>query len=378
MKPIYYTKPSITSLEIAYANDAVTNGWGENCYDFILKFEKAFSAYLGVKHAIATSSCTGALTLGISALGLKPGDEVIVGDINWIASIAPIVNLGAKPVFVDILQDTWCIDPDKIESAINSNTKAIVAVHLYGNLAEMAAIRKIAQKHNLALIEDSAEALGSEINGQKAGTFGDFSVFSFHGTKIITTGEGGMFATNDDQLAEKVKTLNNHGRVNGCKKQFWCDFVGYKFKMSNVQAAIGCAQIERFSELLNKKREIFFNYRRLFSELPDIYMNPEKNGTLNSFWMPTIVFGQSWNFDREKLLEELKREKIDGRVFFYPLSSMPMFSPVRENFVSYEIYSKAINLPSYHDLTLEDQNRVFEVVKKFLLKGNDLKWNLKK
>ena len=199
---IYYTKPSITELEVRYATDAAANGWGEKCYEYIHRFEEAFKAHLGVKYAIATSSCTGALHMGMAALGIGPGDEVIMADTNWIATAAPIVHLGAKPVFVDILADSWCLDPALVEAAITPRTKAIVAVHLYGNLCEMDALLAIGEKHGIPVIEDAAEAIGSVYHGKRAGSMGKFGTFSFHGTKTVTTGEGGMFVTNDAALYE--------------------------------------------------------------------------------------------------------------------------------------------------------------------------------
>jgi perosamine synthetase len=198
---IPYTKPSITELEIKYATDAASNGWGNNCYAYIDRFEKAFKEHLGVKYAIATSSCTGAIHMGLSALGIGPGDEVILADTNWIASASPITYLGAKPVFVDILSDTWCLDPDKVESAITSRTKAIIAVHLYGNLCEMDRLLEIGEKYKITVIEDAAEAIGSDYHGKKAGSIGEFGTFSFHGTKTVTTGEGGMFVTNNNDFS---------------------------------------------------------------------------------------------------------------------------------------------------------------------------------
>ena len=235
---IYYTKPSITEREIRYAADAVTHGWGERCYEYIARFEQLFKLHLGVRHAIATSSGTGALHLGMAALNIGLGDEVILADINWIASAAPIIHLGAKPVLVDVLPDTWCLDPAAVEAAITPRTKAILAVHLYGNLCDMDALAAIAQKHGLHLIEDAAEAVGSIWHDRRAGSMGTFGAFSFHGTKTITTGEGGIFVTDDDALYEHVLTLSNHGRARGEKRQFWPECVGYKYKMSNVQAAI--------------------------------------------------------------------------------------------------------------------------------------------
>ena len=189
---INYTKPSITQLEVAYAADAAKNGWGNACYGYINKFEELFANHLGVKHVIATSSCTGALHMGLYALEIKKNDEIILADTNWIATASPITHLGATPVFVDILLDTWCLDPQKVESAITNKTKAIIATHLYGNLCEMNELIEISKRYKIPIIEDTAEGIGSSYNGKKAGTFGLFSTFSFHGTKTVTTGEGGM------------------------------------------------------------------------------------------------------------------------------------------------------------------------------------------
>ena len=259
VRNIPYTKPSITELEVDFATDAALNGWGEHCYDYIVRFEEAFKTYLGVKYAIATSSCTGALHMGMHALGIEPGDEVIMADTNWIATAAPIVHLGATPVFVDIQSDSWCLDPEQVEAAITPKTKAIVAVHLYGNLCEMDALLTIGERYGIPVIEDAAEAVGSVYHLKRAGSMGRFGAFSFHGTKTITTGEGGMFVTNDPDLYEQVLTLSNRAGA-GSSKQFWPDMVGFKYKMSNIQAAIGCAQMQRI-ETLTLKEEIFAMYR---------------------------------------------------------------------------------------------------------------------
>lgn len=362
---IYYTKPSITDLEVEYATDAARNGWGERCYEYITRFEDAFNAHLGVKYAIATSSCTGALHMGMAALGIGPGDEVIMADTNWIATASPIVQLGAKPVFVDILPDSWCIDPAQVESAITPRTKAIVAVHLYGNVCEMDALLKIGLKHGIPVIEDAAEAIGSQYHGKRAGSMGVFGAFSFHGTKTITTGEGGIFVTNDPELYETVLTLSNHGRARNQSKQFWPDMVGFKYKMSNIQAAIGCAQMERVDELIQGKRRVFERYAASLTGLP-LVMNPEPEGVVNGFWMPSIVVDRSASFDRELLLRTLKDDGIDGRVFFWPLSSLAMFESKPENLNSYAIPATALNLPSYHDLSSDEIDRVCSHIKKSL------------
>jgi perosamine synthetase len=360
---IPYTKPSITELEVRYATDAAAHGWGEKCYEYIQRFEAAFAEYLGVRHAIATSSCTGAFHMGLAACGVGPGDEVIMADTNWIATVAPVVHLGATPVFVDILPDTWCIDPDAAERAITPRTKAIVAVHLYGNLCAMDPLIALGEKYGIPVIEDAAEALGSIHAGRRAGAMGRFGVFSFHGTKTLTTGEGGMFVTNDGDLYEHVLTLSNHGRARGQTKQFWPDMVGFKYKMSNIQAAIGYGQMERIDELTARKREILAYYRQALADLPGVAMNPEPTDGVNGAWMPTAVFAPATGVTREGLQDDFARENIDARVFFHPLSSLPMFEP-RDNPHAWDIPGRAINLPSFHDITEQEQARVVQVIRR--------------
>jgi perosamine synthetase len=363
MKPkIFYTKPSITELEINYATDAAKNGWGEKCYEYIDKFESKFKEYTGAKYAIATSSCTGALHMGLSALGVGLGDEVILADTNWIASAAPITYLGAKPIFVDILTDTWCLDPEKVEAAITPKTKAIIAVHLYGNLCEMDKLMAIGEKYGIPVIEDAAEAIGSFWTDKHAGTMGKFGVFSFHGTKTLTTGEGGMFVTNDAEFYEHVLTLSNHGRSRNQLKQFWPDMIGFKYKISNIQAAIGCAQIERIEELTKKKHEILSAYRNNLLDIPGLKMNPEPKDGQNGAWMPTAVFDSKSTITRKILQDAFAEENIDARVFFWPLSSMSIFNSIKSNTISWSISNRAINLPSYHEISSSEIERVSAVI----------------
>jgi perosamine synthetase len=359
---IPYTKPSITNIEVQYATDAAANGWGDKCYDYINRFEEGFKKHLGVQYAIATSSCTGALHMGMAALGIGPGDEVIMADTNWIATASPIVQLGAVPVFVDILPDTWCLDPERVEAAITPRTKAIVAVHLYGNLCNMDELIAIGSKYGIPVIEDAAEAIGSIYKGKRAGSIGKFGSFSFHGTKTMTTGEGGIFVTNDSDLFERVLTLSNHGRASNQAKQFWPDLVGFKYKMSNIQAAIGCGQIERIEELIDRKREIFSYYKNALSGVDGVSLNPESGHTSNGFWMPNIVFDKSRSISREQLQKAFSVENIDARVFFWPLSSLPIFDDNLGNLNSYGIPERSINLPSFHDITKNEQDRVVNVL----------------
>lgn len=369
MSRIYYTKPSITALEVGYAADAAEHGWGPKCYEYISRFESLFSEHLGVAHAVATSSCTGAIHLGMAALGIGPGDEVILGDINWIASAAPITYLGARPVLVDVLADSWCVDPDAVEAAITPRTKAILAVHLYGNLCDLDRLCEIGRRHGIPVIEDAAEAIGSVWHGRRAGSIGAFGTFSFHGTKTITTGEGGMFVTQDEALYQRVLTLNNHGRAASQTKQFWPDELGFKYKMSNIEAAIGCGQVERIDVLIARKREIFHAYQEAFADLGDlVVMNPEPAGTQNGYWMPTLIVAETLQFDRERLLAKFSEAQIDGRVFFWPLSSLPMFEEqVVDNPVAASLSPRGINLPTYHDMSELDIARVVGVVRDVLL-----------
>ncbi len=360
-------KPSITKLEVSYVNDAIRTGWGQKCYDYLNRFEIQFAKYECVKHSLATSSCTGAIHLALLAMGVKTGDEVIVPELTWIASVEPVLYIGAKPVFVDVIEDTWCIDPKKIRESITKKTKAIIAVHLYGNVCEMDEIMKIANEHNLFVIEDAAEGLGSEYKGKKVGSIGHAGLFSFHGTKTISTGEGGILVTNSEPIYEKAKILNDHGRnpKDPDHKTFWMREYGYKYKMSNLQAAMGLAQIERVVELVERKRQIFDWYADLLRDVP-CKMNPEQKYAKNSYWLPTLIFDKSLNIDRDAYFTYMKECKIDCRPFFYPLSSLPLFKKKRINHVSYDIYSRGVNLPSYHDLSKKDVTRIVNAIKDFI------------
>jgi len=356
-----YVAPSIGDLEAEYALDAVRTGWGARCYDYIHRFEAAFRAHLGVNHAVATSSCTGAMELGLAGLGIGPGDEVILADTNWVATIAPIIHRGAAPVLVDIRPDTWCIDPELAEAAITPRTKAIVATHLYGNLCDMAALLDIGQRHGIAVIEDAAEAIGSTYGGRAAGSLGTFGVFSFHGTKTITTGEGGMFVTNDPALFETVDTLANHGRAKTQTKQFWPDMIGFKHKMSNVEAAIGCAQLERVHELVAAKRAILHAYQEALESTGLITLNPELPDTHIGAWMSNAVYAESAAVTRERLLHVFGERDVDARVFFYPLSDIPAVDTSADTPIAHSIAARSINLPSAVTMTTEQQDRVIEI-----------------
>jgi len=220
----------------------------------------------------------------------------------------------------------------------------------------------IGVKHGIPIIEDAAEAIGSVYHGKRAGSMGRFGSFSFHGTKTLTTGEGGMFVTNDDDLYETVLTLSNHGRARGQKKQFWPDMVGFKYKMSNIQAAIGCAQMERIETLINRKRQILQYYKNAFSETPGLTLNPVFDEIMSGAWMPTVVFNPKLGVYRDGLLNRLAEANIDARVFFWPLSQLGLVDSVHATPLSQCIADRAINLPSFHDITIKELEQVVATI----------------
>jgi len=245
--------PWITEKEISYVADAAANDWYENAGNYVRRFEDAFAGYVGRKFALSLPSCTSGLHLSLLALGVGKGDEVIVPDVTWIASSAPISYVGARPVFVDIDPATWCISTDAVTAAISDRTRAVIAVDLYGSMPDMAALLSVTEAHGVPLIEDAAEAIGSRYAGSLAGSFGETSVFSFHGSKTLTTGEGGMVVTDREDLYERMSMLRDHGRMPGDTSFFNAE-VAYKYKMSSLQAALGLAQVERVEELIARKR----------------------------------------------------------------------------------------------------------------------------
>ena len=359
-KLILTAGPSITEKEISYVTDAVTNGWNNDWNKYIVNFENEFSQYIGVENAITTSSCTGALHLGLLALGIGPGDEVIVPEITWVATASAVAYVGATPVFCDIEEGSWCMDVKSAESLITSKTKAIFPVHLYGHPANMPEVMELANKYNLKVIEDAAPSIGAEVGGQKTGSFGDVAGFSFQGAKIMVTGEGGMLVTNNQSIFDRVKSLGDHGR--DPSQPYASIEVGYKYKMSNLQAALGLAQIERADELVNRKREINALYNKLLSSNDRVKVSSELEGCKSIHWMTSIeLIGASFE-DRENFMKKLKENMIDSRPVFSPMSSLPMFNKGKENPVAYRIGSSAVNLPSGHNLNNSDIEYICKII----------------
>ncbi len=364
--------PWITEKEIDYVTDAVSNAWYANANIYHERFEKAFSDYIGVRFSISLPSCTSAIHLSLLALGIGPGDEVIVPDVTWIASAAPITHVGATPVFADIDSRTWCLSSQSFEECITKKTKAVIPVDLYGNMPEMDAIRNLAKQYGIAVIEDAAEAVGSEYKGKKAGSFGDTGVFSFHGSKTITTGEGGMLVTDRKDLYDRAMFLRDHGRKPG-DKMYRNTEIAYKYKMSCLQAALGLAQLERIEDLLARRRQIFSWYQRELVDLKDVTLNNEATSTKNTYWMITMILDPKFGMDKDRFIGLMNEKSIDCRPFFRPLSFIPAYKDLeqsqharRRNKVGHEISRYGINLPSGLNLTEEKVRYVCSALKGIL------------
>ena len=346
-------EPEIGEEELRNVVEAVKSGWISSKGEFIEKFERSFSKYIGVKHGVATSNGTVALHLALVALGIGQGDEVIVPDLTFAATINAVLYTGATPVIVDIDPNYWCIDPSKLEDAITPRTKAMIAVHLYGHPCDMDAIVEIAEKHDLYVIEDAAEAHGAEYKGRKVGSFGEISCFSFYGNKIITTGEGGMCLTNDDELAEKMKILRDHGM--SPRKRYWHDSIGFNYRMTNLQAAIGLAQLGKIEKFLEKKRKIAKIYEEELSQLECITLHPEMPWAKCVYWLYSILIDENAKLSREELMRKLESQGIETRNFFYPLHEMPPYlGYAKPPYKASEISKRGLNLPSSVKLEEED------------------------
>ena len=344
-KMILTAGPSISAKEAAYSFDAALNGWNSDWSKYLTRFEKSFAEYVGVKYALATSSCTGALQIALMALDIGPGDEVIVPDQTWVATANAVRYTGAIPVFADIELDTWNIDARSVESLITSKTKAIIAVHMYGHPARMNAILAVAEKYGLKVVEDAAPAIGAEWQGKRCGSFGAFAAFSFQGAKLMVTGEGGMLVTDDDALYAKVYKIWDQGR--NPSRTFWIDEDGVKFKMSNIQAALGLAQLERVDELIEMKRRIFEWYQEGLEGLPHLSLNREVEGARSIYWMSSILLDKDARVSRDQLMQQLKSRKVDTRPVFPAISQYPIWPrPQQPQPNALHVGLQAINLPS--------------------------------
>ncbi|MCX6284356.1 MAG: DegT/DnrJ/EryC1/StrS family aminotransferase [Bacteroidetes bacterium] len=353
-KRIQIARPSFLGNEKKYVLDALESGWISSIGPYIERFEMEFARYHGMKHAVATHNGTIALHLALAASGITNGDEVIVPDLTFIATSNSVRYCNATPLLTDVETNDWNISPGCIRNAIGEATKAIMPVHLYGNPARMVEIMNIAAEHNLVVIEDCAEATGALLQGRKVGTYGNISCFSFFGNKIMTTGEGGMCLTNDDELAEKMRILRDHGMNRN--KKYWYDNLGFNYRMTNMQAAVGLAQLEQLDSLLASRDAILMRYKEQLSSCKGICFQ-ETHGNRNVNWLVTVRL-QGMDFEtRDVVISELSLKHIDSRPVFYPIHFMSFYKdPVfmrGENPNSVLIAGEGLSLPTYVGLEEE-------------------------
>lgn len=354
--PVY--QPSLSGNEKKYVNECLDSTWISSKGRFIPEFERSFESWIGVRHAAAVSNGTVAIHLALVSLGIGLGDDVIVPTLTYVASVNSITYTGATPVFCDSLESTWQMDPEDVRRKISPRTRAIMAVHLYGQPCDMDELLKIAREYNLFLIEDCAEAFGTYYKGKHVGSFGEISTFSFFGNKTITTGEGGMVVTNDETLHDRVVHFKGQGLAK--HREYWHDVIGYNYRMTNICAAIGLAQLEQAKTFIVKKLQIAAWYQRELKGTP-VTFHSAVGDVQHSYWMCSILVPSST--DRDSLRKRLSDNGIETRPLFYPVHSMPMYAQHFQRYpVAESIGWRGINLPSYPALNESDVIEISSII----------------
>jgi perosamine synthetase len=353
-------EPFLGELELRYVSECVLSGWVSSAGPFVARFEEQFAAFCGCRHAVATSNGTTALHLALVALGIGPGDEVVVPTLTFIATANAVTYTGARPVFVESERSTWNIDPERVAAAITPRTKAIVPVHLYGHPAKMDALLEMAHEHGLFIVEDAAEAHGATYRGRPVGGMGDAGTFSFYGNKIVTTGEGGMVVCDDDDLAERLRMLRDHGTTPG--RRYHHPVVGFNYRLTNLQAALGVAQMERLDEILAAKHRIASRYGAALEQVPGITLPPEQPWAQNVYWLYSILVDEGeFGLSRDELMGRLDAAGVETRPVFPPVHTQPAYTggsyPVAE-----ELAARGLSLPSAVGLRDDEIDRVVDVI----------------
>lgn len=359
--PVY--QPCLTGNEKKYVDECLDTSWISSKGHFVTDFEKVFASYIGDRYGVAVFNGTVAIHLALMALDVKEGDEVIVPSFTYVASANPVVMVGATPVFVDSLMSSWQMDPADIERKITPRTKAVIAPHMYGHPCDMDAICKICADHRLYLVEDCAEAIGSQYHGRMIGSFGDISCFSFFGNKTITCGEGGMVVTNDSGLFHRAANLKNQGL--SPVREYWHDIIGYNYRMTNVQAAIGLAQFEHIGPMIAAKIDNARWYMEGLAGLPVIFHKPSEENIVHTYWMCSILCEDKKT--RDGLRAYLKENGVETRPTFNTIHTMPMYIgagagsfPVAE-----ALAERGVNLPSYPQLTQADIHEICGMIRSY-------------
>jgi len=358
---IAVTNPLFDDEEIELVSECIISGWVSSGGPFVKKFEQLMADYCNVKYAVSCSSATAGLHLSLMAANIGPGDEVIVPSLTFIATANAVTYTGAKPVFVDSEIETWNIDPGRIKEAITKRTKAIIPVHLYGHPADMDLINDIADDYNLLVIEDAAEAQGAIYKDRIVGSLSHIAIFSFFGNKVITTGEGGMIVTNNEEIAEKCRILRDHGM--SPDKRYWHEVIGYNYRMTNMQAALGVAQMGKIEKIISRKKEIAEEYKKHFQDIPGITLPANMEWAQSVYWLYTILIDNKITGCKvEKLMSALKAQGIDSRPVFPPVHTQPVYKNDRSLPVSEKISSIGISLPSASEIRDEDIKKVCDVI----------------
>lgn len=367
LRKIQVSQPLLTGNELAYVTECIRKNWISSQGMFVKQFEKMFSGFCGMEEGLAVSNGTVALHLALLAFGIEPGDEVIVPDFTFAATINAVLYTGATPVLVDVDDETWTMDPQDVERAITNRTRAIMPVHLYGQSCRMDELMEIARKEKILVVEDCAEAVGTQYKDSPVGGFGDAAGFSFYGNKTITTGEGGMVLFKDREIAEKARCLRDHGMDQN--RRYWHDHVGYNYRMTNIQAAIGVAQMERVSEFVAAKKAIGNFYTSALRDIHGIRTPPMTSWGINSYWLYTVIVDSKEAMSRDEMIAKLLLNGIETRPVFYPLHVMTPYQqysrgkgfPVTEH-----LSRNGLSLPSAVSLTTTDMNHVASSIRSIL------------
>ena len=373
--------PHISKIDQQYVSKALKlKSWYNRPYYFVEKFEKEFSKYCGRKFCLLTPNCTSAIHLFLHSLNLKKNDEIIIPESTWIATASPAFQTKAKVIFCDVEENNFCISLDSIKKLVTKKTKVIIAVDVYGNMPDFKNLEKYCKQKKIILLEDAAEGLGSSLNKKKAGSFGDASVFSFHRTKTITTGEGGALLLDNKKMFTRCRMLRDHGRHPWTKDLFNEEF-SFKYMPSNIQGALACSQLSKISLLLKLKRNIFLNYKFNLKKIKnEILMNQDNSKVINSCWSIIIYFKSLKIKDIKKIKNKLIKNNFFPRPFFYPLTSIPAYKKINKNYkkfktqnpIAYKTHAKGLILPSSYILSKIQIRKISNIIiKNVLQKKND-------
>ena len=357
--PVY--RPELGGNEMAYVQQCLESTWISSKGEFIERFQRDFACFIGAEHAVAVTNGTVALHLALLGLGIGPGDEVIVPTLTYVAAVNAIRYVGATPIFADAVAQTWQVDPSHVARLITPRTRAVLAVHTYGQACDLAALGSLCRKHDLRLIEDCAEAFGTRFGNQHVGTFGDVATFSFFGNKTVTTGEGGMVVSRDAHIHALICKLRGQGLAG--EREYWHDVIGYNYRMTNICAAIGVAQMERANQLIARKRSLAAKMRAAMADLP-LMFHLEQPGTTHSFWMISALARSEE--DRDGLRKVLRLKGVETRPLFPPAHTMPMYAAGQTGLdVSVDLAARGLNLPSWPTLTDSQIEEIAAISRRF-------------